>query len=181
MKKAVMFFAEGFEEVEALTTVDLLIRAGVDVQLVSIADSEIVKGSHGIGVQMNAKMGDVSVKDMDAALLPGGIPGTPNLKASEFVGTFIKDMYAAGKIVAAICAAPTVFGYLGIVKDKKVTSYPGTGDDIQCAEYLTDKVVIDGNVITSRGVGTAIDFALAIIGQLVSSDVAAKIKSDIVY
>lgn len=119
MKQAVMLFAEGFEEVEALMTADILMRGGVDLQLVSITEAIQVTGSHGITVSMDRTLAQISMEEQDAIILPGGMPGTRNLGASDRVTKALKQMNEAGKIVAAICAAPSVLGACGILEGKR--------------------------------------------------------------
>ena len=170
MKKAVMLFANGYEEVEALMTVDLLKRAGVDIRLVSINDEMTVTGSHGISVVMDTKLSHIQLKEEDAIIIPGGMPGTMNLGVDVAVTGALKQMNRDGKIVAAICAAPSVLGKCGILEGKRATCYPGFEDKLIGAEVVEEPVVVDGNVITSRGMGTAIDFGIfkeeKIIGKL---------------
>ncbi len=178
MSKVNMYFATGYEEVEALTVVDLLRRVGIEVDMVSISEDMVVTGSHGIGVNMD-KTFEASDKDVDMLILPGGIPGTPNLKAHSGLCDLIKSYNETGKYIAAICAAPTVFGALGLLENKSATCYPGMEEELCCKTPMSESVVIDGNIITSRGLGTAIDFALAIItvfkGRTVAEDLAGKI------
>ena len=181
MKKAVMLFANGYEEVEALMTVDLLKRAGVDIRLVSINDDMTVTGSHGISVTMDTKLSRIQLKEEDAIIIPGGMPGTNYLRDHEGLAELLKKQYEAGKWVAAICAAPSVFGGLGFLKDRKATSYPGCLDGIPVGEYTEEPVAVDGNVVTSRGVGTAIAFALKLIEVLISKEKADEIAASIVY
>ena len=184
MKKVMMFFAEGFEEVEALSVVDVLRRGGVDVEMSSIDNNEIVTGSHGIGVVMNRRMEEVSIDDIesfDGFLLPGGMPGTLNLKKSDKVRETICHANEKGKLLGAICAAPIVFGACDILKGKKATCYPGFEKDLTGAETTTDSVVVDGNIVTSRGVGTALDFGLTLLGILTDEENSKKIKESILH
>ncbi|MBQ0059563.1 MAG: DJ-1/PfpI family protein [Lachnospiraceae bacterium] len=182
MKKAYLFIANGSEEVEALTVVDLLRRADVDVNIVSIEESAAIEGSNGIRITADSLFADNDYADADLVVLPGGLPGTLHLKGHEALGELLKAKAADDKtIVSAICAAPTVLGYHGILADKKATCYPGCEGDLNAAQALTDKVVKDGQVITSRGIGTAIPFALALIKELVDEAKSAEIAAGIVF
>ena len=157
MKKAVMLFANGYEEVEALMTVDLLKRAGVDIRLVSINDEMTVTGSHGISVVMDTKLSHIQLKEEDAIIIPGGMPGTMNLGVDVAVTGALKQMNRVGKIVAAICAAPSVLGKCGILEGKRATCYPGFEDQLLGAEVVKEKAVTDGLAhITRIGDGEAV-------------------------
>ncbi|MBE0449619.1 MAG: DJ-1/PfpI family protein [Clostridia bacterium] len=162
----VVFFAEGFEEVEALGTVDVLRRAKIDVKMIGI-QSMTVKGSHGINVGMDGVFEDLgSVDDLECIVLPGGMPGTDNLKANDKVGKWLKNAEANGKYIAAICAAPIVLAHFGIMKGKKFTCYPGYEKDLPNHVHVSESVVTDGKLITARGVGVALEFGLEIVKHL---------------
>lgn len=141
----------------------------------------MVHGAHGINVQAEDLFEEVNFADADAIVLPGGLPGTTNLKQHEGVKRVVTDFAEKGKILAAICAAPTVLGDLGILKGKKITCYPSVETQIQGAVITKTTVAVDGNIITSRGVGTAIDFALELITVLVGREKALKVAESIVY
>lgn len=183
MKKTVMLFAEGYEEVEALMTVDLLRRAGVEVILAAVQpDTTLVVGSHGIGVKMDCTLDEVAWEKQDAVILPGGMPGTRYLGDSQAVCDALKQMNEAGKVVAAICAAPSVLGRCGILEGKKATCYPGFEEALTGATIRQDQpAVVDGNVVTSRGLGTSMEFGFALIEKLLSQDKAEEIRSQIVF
>ena len=181
MKKAVMLFANGYEEVEALMTVDLLKRAGVDIRLVSINDDMTVTGSHGISVAMDTKLSRIQLKEEDAIIIPGGMPGTMNLGVDVAVTGALKQMNRDGKIVAAICAAPSVLDKCGILEGKKATCYPGFEDKLTGAEIVNKAVVTDGNVITSRGLGTSMEFGFELIKKLISEEKAEEVREQIVF
>jgi 4-methyl-5(b-hydroxyethyl)-thiazole monophosphate biosynthesis len=177
-KKALVFLADGFEEVEAITPIDYLRRAGVTVITASISGGEMVKGSHNVGILADTTLEKLNANaaDWDAVVLPGGGLGSENLAASEGVGGFVKAMAAAGKLVCAICAAPAVaLAPLGVLKGRRFTCYPGMEDRTSGATWTADRVVVDGNIITSRGAGTAGEFAAAIIGKLVGEAEAEKV------
>lgn len=181
MKKAVMLFANGFEEVEALMTADILMRGGVEVTLASITEETEVTGSHGIRVGMDAVMEQVDFAGQDAVLIPGGMPGTLNLGDSKKVTGVLTEMHEAGKIVGAICAAPSVLGQCGILKGKRATCYPGFEEKLTGAEFVDEKAVVDGNVVTSRGLGTSMEFGFALLEVLVSKEKAEEIRKQIVF
>lgn len=181
MKKAVMLFAEGFETVEALMVVDILRRGGVEVTMASITDEETVRSAQGIEVGMDAVLGEVDLLTYDAIILPGGMPGTIHLGESEAVKKALLAMNEAGKIVSAICAAPGVLGKHGLLEGKKACSYPDHEVNLKGAEILRTPVVVDGNIVTSRGLGTAEEFAFALLTILVSEDKTRQIKEAIIY
>lgn len=179
MKKAYIFLANGHEEVEALTVVDLLRRAGLDIATVSIQDTKTVTSSHNVTYEADLLFSDVEGTMADLVVLPGGIPGTPNLRAYEPLMQMLREHHEAGKYVAAICAAPSVLAEIGILDGKKGTSYPGFGTKIE--QYVEAPVVVDGNVITGRGLGAAIDFSLALIELLADEQKAKEISASIMY
>lgn len=181
MKKIAVFFAEGFEEIEALTVVDLCRRAGIDTLMVSVAGQKAVTGSHKIAVAMDAAFEDVDFTQLDMIVLPGGMPGTKNLEAHSGLMTQVDAFYAAGKGVAAICAAPSILGHRGLLKGRKACSYPGFEKELEGAEVVYDSVAVSDHVITSRGMGCAIDFSLAIIEALCEKETAEKMAEAIIY
>ena len=181
MKKLGVFMADGCEEIEALTVVDLARRAGIEVAMISITGEKLVKGAHGINFQTDIPAEYMDFDMLDGIVLPGGMPGTLNLGANDYVQKIIAQFASEGKLVSAICAAPSVLGEAGLLKGKKATSYPGFEDKLIGAEICKEAVVVDGNIITSRGMGTAIDFALAIIEYLVDKETADKLSAGIIY
>lgn len=181
MAETAIFLAEGFEEIEALTVVDLLRRASIPCTMVSIDDSETVKGSHGIEVRADARFSDVDFDRLNMIILPGGGLGTQNLKKCEPLKEEIRDFDAARKPLAAICAAPTVFGEMGLLKGRKACCYPACESGLEGAEVTRQEVTVDGNYITSRGMGTAIPFGLAIIEYYQGNQAAAEMADKIVY
>ena len=180
MRSVYVFFADGFEEVEGLTAVDLLRRAGVDVKMVSIMGRLQITGAHNISVNTDILIEDIK-EEADMLVLPGGMPGTNYLREHEGLAELLKKQYKDGKWVAAICAAPSVLGGLGLLKDKKATSYPGCLEGILVGEYREEAVVVDDNVITSRGVGTAIAFALSLIEVLAGKAKSEEVAASIIY
>ena len=181
MKKLGVFMADGCEEIEALTVVDLARRAGIEVAMISITGEKLIKGAHGINFQTDIPAEYMDFDLLAGIVLPGGMPGTLNLGANEYVQKTIAEFAAGGKLVAAICAAPSVLGEAGLLQGKKATSYPGFEEKLLGAEICTESVVRDGNIITSRGMGTAIDFALAIIEYLMDKETADKLGESIIY
>lgn len=181
MAKAYVFLADGFETVEALAVVDILRRAGVETVTVGVSQKNELISAQKIVVRADKILDDEDYTDADIVFLPGGMPGTKNLEADDKVLTIIKKQYESGKIVAAICAAPSILGHLNILQGRKATCYPGFEKDLYGAKVMTDRVVEDGNVITSRGMGTAVDLGLTLIERLFGSEASGKIASGIQY
>lgn len=181
MAEAAIFIANGVEEIEALMVVDLLRRAGIGIDMVSIDGSYDITGSHRIGIKLDKLMDDVNWDELKILILPGGMPGTNNLKACTPLADKLKEFNNSGKLLAAICAAPTVLGVNGILEGRRATCYPGCEDNLHAGEYLTDSVVECDNVITSRGLGTAIDFAGAIIARLRDRNTADTVLKQVIY
>ncbi len=179
-KKVYIFLAEGFEEMEAITPLDLLRRVGVDAAFVSTTGKKAVTGAHGVTYQADLLFEEID-KTADALVLPGGMPGTLNLKAHEGLSKLLLDFFHERKWVCAICAAPMVLGGLGILQGKTATIYPGMEEHLIGATPVTDEVCVDGNVVTSRAPGTAIPFALKLAELFTDPAAAASLTSDIVY
>lgn len=175
-----LFLADGCEEVEALTTVDLLRRAEVEVQTVSIMGRRNIVSSHKIEIMADTTFEEIK-EEAEMLILPGGMPGTTNLAAHAGLDQIIREYAEQGRYLAAICAAPTVFGEKGLLTGKKATCYPGMEKGLTGANVSDEKVVVDGNVITSRGLGTAIDFALTLVEILKDKTLADSIAEKIVY
>jgi 4-methyl-5(b-hydroxyethyl)-thiazole monophosphate biosynthesis len=170
---------DGFEEIEALTVVDVLRRADVEVKTVSLNGYEYVESVHNIIVRSDLCFEDADYDNCSMIVLPGGIPGTEKLRNHKGLRKQLINFSEQGKFIAAICAAPTILGNLGILKGRKATSYPGMEDQLFGAIHFSDSVVIDGNLITSKGPGTAFEFGLAILriikGEEEENAVRAKI------
>lgn len=181
MGKIAVFFAEGYEEIEALTVVDICRRCSLTVDMVSVTRERVVHGSHGIGVQMDQVYEEIDFDRYDMLVLPGGMPGTKNLEAHQGLMEWVDRFYKEGKYIAAICAAPSIFGHRGILEGRRACSYPGFESHLKGAQVTAGPVEMDGNVITSRGMGTAIDFGLAIAGIFVGEEKAAGMAEAIVY
>ena len=181
-KTALVLLAEGFEEVEAVTPIDYLRRAGIAVTTVAVGESRAVKGARGVEITAETTLKDLAGQGKagacpwDAVVVPGGIPGAPNIAASREAGALIAGMAEAGKLVCAICASPAVvLAPLGILAGRKFTCYPGMEEKVPDGRWLEEPVVMDGNVVTSRGAGTSGLFAVAIIGRLLGEAEGAKI------
>jgi protein deglycase len=197
MARVLIPLAEGFEEIEAVTVIDLLRRAGIEVCIAKVAAAEgsaqgaspdadpagdgpnLVTGSHGIAVQADARLTELDDASFDMIVLPGGMPGAAHLKADSRVIAMLRSARERGAYVAAICAAPSVLAHAGLLDGRAATSFPGFLDaqsapDVQLS---TAPVVIDGGIITSRGPGTAIDFALTLIELLAGSHVRGETES----
>ncbi len=181
MSKIAIFFATGFEEIEALTVVDILRRAEESVEMVSITGERRVTSSHGVEVTADKVFSEVNFDETDVIVLPGGMPGTKNLEAfaplMEQVDAFVK----AGKLVTAICAAPSILGHRGHLKGKTACSFPTFEDHLEGADLKREPAVIDGNIITGRGMGAAIPFGLAILEKLQGKDAAEAMAEKIVF
>lgn len=177
---ALVILAEGHEEVEAITPIDIMRRAGINVIIAGLDKKEII-GAHGITTIADTLLEDIN-HDFEAIILPGGMPGTLNLCNSQKVLDLVKQISSnPNNLCAAICAAPLVLSKAGILNKKKFTCYPGTEEKIPEGKHFEDNVVIDGNIITSRGVGTAIDFSLAIVEYLVDTDTADILSNRIIF
>lgn len=181
MKQAYIFLAEGFEEIEGLTVVDLMRRADIDIQMVSIGTSRSVTGRSGIKVEADMLFDDMDTSKGDMFILPGGMPGTKYLGEHEGLEQVLTSAFESGKDLAAICAAPTIFAKYGFTDGKKATSYPGMDDEMKKSIYQTDSVVVDGNVITSRGLGTAISFSAVLIERMKDKNTSQQVLESIVY
>lgn len=174
-----VLLAEGFEEIEALEPVDIMRRAGLSVATVGIA-GKTVKGSHGISVNADLDIGGVDADAMEMLVLPGG-PGHELLDASNEVHYLINAAYSAGKYIAAICAAPSVIGKKGLLRDKKATCFPGYEDYLYGADICADKAVTDGKFITARGAGAAGEFGFEIVKALCGAETAEKLRKSMQY
>lgn len=177
MKKAIVFLANGFEEMEALGTVDILRRGGIEVTTVSITADPVVIGAHNIPVTADRTLDDVVYNDADALILPGGMPGASNLNESETVREVLLQQYREGRIVAAICAAPMVLGKLGLLKDRNATCYPGFESQLIGAHVTGEAVEVSGNVITGKGPGLVMNFALALVAAIKNDAVAEEVAA----
>jgi 4-methyl-5(b-hydroxyethyl)-thiazole monophosphate biosynthesis len=181
MAKVYLFLAEGFEEIEGLTVVDLLRRASIDITTVSITGDIHVTGSHQITTLADALFDEVDYSMADMLVLPGGLPGTNNLQEHDGLDLLLREFAAKDKKLAAICAAPRVLGSKGLLAGKNATCYPGNEDQLIGAKVMNTAVVKDGNITTSKGMGTAIDFSLSLIKTLRGPEEASRIAQAIQY
>lgn len=181
MSKIGIFMADGCEEIEGLTVVDVVRRAKMEIVMLSITGKKEVTSSHGVTFLADALAEETGYEDLDGIVLPGGMPGTKNLEHCEElmkqVDAFMKD----GKLVCAICAAPSILGHRGHLQGRKATVYPGMEGELTGAEWTADKAVTDGNIITARGMGCAIAFGLAIIEKLKGEQAADEMAQKVVY
>ncbi|MCM1107055.1 MAG: DJ-1/PfpI family protein [Blautia sp.] len=181
MSKIGIFMAEGCEEIEGLAVVDIARRAGIETEMISIADNVLVTGSHGITFQADTAKAQADFDSYDGLVLPGGMPGTLKLGADDTVQAMIRSFASEGKLVAAICAAPSVLGQAGLLEGKKATCHPGFEEKLTGASFLAEPVVVDGNIITSRGMGTAVAFALEIVRYFLDDAAVEKLRTGLVY
>lgn len=181
MSKIAVFLADGFEEIEALTVVDLCRRAGLDTDMVSIGETRKVTGSHGIPIDADLTFAEVDFDALDCIVLPGGMPGTKHLEAHTGLMQQVDHFFTSGKYIAAICAAPSIFGHRGILKGKRACCYPSFESHLEGAVVTAGPVEVDGKVVTSRGMGTAIDFGLALVELFVGKEKAEELAKGIVY
>jgi len=181
MSRTAIFFATGYEEIEALTVVDILRRAGEEITMVSVTDERSVTSSHGVEVTMDKVLSEVNFDETDVIVLPGGMPGTKNLEACAALMEQVDAFVQAGKTVAGVCAAPSILGHRGHLNGKKACSFPDMESQLEGAEVLREPAVIDGNIITGRGMGAAIPFGLAILEKLQGKEAAEAMGRKIVY
>lgn len=165
MKTALILFSEGSEELEAVTVVNILRRAGVGVTLAGL-EAGVLRGSRSTAIVPDTTLDEAQKHGYDMVVLPGGQPGTSHLRSDTRVLNLVRQMHAQGKYVAAICAAPSVLAAAGLLDGKRATCYPGSLDDFPKVHLQPAAVVEDGTLITSRGPGTAMDFALALVERL---------------
>ncbi len=181
MSKIAVFLAEGYEEIEALAVVDVCRRCGISVDMVSVYGQQWVKGSHGISVQADVSFEQADFGGYDMLVLPGGKLGTENLEAHRGLMEKVDEFFRDGRYIAAICAAPSIFGHRGILKGRRACCYPSFESHLEGAQVTQGPVEISDHVITSRGMGTAIDFGLAIAGILCGGRKAEEMAEAIVY
>lgn len=176
MKTIFVFLADGFEEIEALAPVDILRRAGLSVKTVSVMDEQVVAGAHGVPVLADVMFDEINAEDAEMILLPGGLPGATNLDAHQGLSQMILDFAKEEKPLVAICAAPLVFGNRGLLEGKKATCYPGFDTYLKGAQYTAALVEKDGNFITGKGPGAAMEFAFAIVEKYCGMDKVNELK-----
>ena len=180
MKHVFVHLAEGFEEVEALAVVDILRRAEIKVTMVSVTDNLLVTGAHHIVVKADVLFDQANYANADMLFLPGGIPGANNLEAHQGLRGHLETFNADKKFLAAICAAPYILGKLNFMHGKKATCYPGFESYLAGAELSDEKAVVDGHIITGKGIGASFDFALLLVEKLVTKEVANALRTKMV-
>ncbi|KAK7586223.1 hypothetical protein V9T40_004099 [Parthenolecanium corni] len=183
-KKCIALLAEGSEELELVASVDVLRRAGFDVTVAGVDGSDSVKCSRNVVICPDVSLSEVVNNDYDLVVIPGGLGGVKKFQQSELVRDLLKKQEDSGRVIAAICAGPTVLKTFSIALKKKLTSYPSVKNELVndgSYDYSEDKVVVDGNLITSRGPGTAIDFALAIVKKFFGEETRSKIAKGLLY
>ena len=182
--RVLVFLADGFEEIEALTPVDVLRRAGIETTTIAVTGgfSRYVEGSHGITVRADVVDTDFIIDDKsyDMIVLPGGMPGAKNLDSSTIVDRFVRRAHERGKYLAAICAAPMILGKRGFLNSKKAVCYPGFEEFLKGATVTDKRVERDGRIITACGMGAALEFALEIVSALEGRETAEKIASGVI-
>ena len=181
MSDIYVFLAEGFEEIEALTPVDICRRASLDVKTVSINDSRIVTGSHGIPVTADLTLSEADFQGTKMLVLPGGMPGTNHLEACGPLMEALDAFHREGKFIGAICAAPRILGHRGILNGHRACCFPGNEEALAGAEVVFEPAVISGKIVTGRGMGCAVDFSLAIVELLLGKENAQTIREKIVF
>ncbi|XP_074098092.1 protein dj-1beta [Cotesia typhae] len=181
-KTAIVLMADGAEEMEAVITADVLRRAGIDVTIASITGNDCIKCSRDVKICADTQLDAVKNNSFDVVILPGGLGGSKALASSKEVGELLKKQESEGRVIAAICAAPTALKAHGIAPGKQVTSYPAMKDQlVDYYKYLEDIVVTDGNIITSRGPATAYAFGLAIVEKLLNKEAALPVAKGMLY
>ncbi len=181
MAKVYEFMANGTEEIEALTVIDVLRRGGVDARMVSITGSEYIESSHGIVIKCDTTIEQADLSDADFLLLPGGLPGSTNLLEHEGVREALMKQAADGKRIGAICAAPMVLGDLGLLRGKRATCYPGFEKYMDGAEYTQDIFTVDGNIITGCGPAATLPYSYAILEMLTDRETAEGLKEGMMF
>lgn len=181
MAQALIFLAPGYEEVEMLTVVDLLRRSHISIDMVSITDSLEVTSSHNVTIKADKLFQEADFDEADMIILPGGIPGTPNLLAYQPLTDKIREFAAQKKWLSAVCAAPTIYDELRLYQGRRATCYPSFAEKLSDAVYVKQPVVVDDIFITSRGAGTTIEFAAAIVERFAGKDAAKEVLDAIIY
>lgn len=180
-KRAFVFIADGFEEIEAIATIDILRRAGIDAQSVSIHQDKLVNGAHYMTLLCDKLISEVIGETADLLVLPGGLRGDENVMNCQLLHELLLTQYEAGRAVAAICAAAIVLGQLGILKGHRATCYPGFENQLNGAVHSTAGVEVDGKVITGKGPAYTFDFALALVRYLLGEEAGKKVSNDLLY
>lgn len=181
MDKICVFFATGFEEIEALTVVDLLRRSQIDTVMVSVTGDKNVTSSHNVTVVTDALLEEIDFDEVSMIVLPGGMPGTTNLEACTVLMEQVEKFYAEGRYISAICAAPSILGHRGMLQGRNACAFPDFESHLEGACVTQNAVEVSEHVITSRGMGCAIDFGLAIVAKLLGESKANELAGKIIY
>ena len=176
-----VFLATGFEDIEAIAPVDIMRRAGLEVQTVSITGEEIVTSAHGVGIASDLLLSDVDFSSAEMLVLPGGLPGSTNLDACKHLTEAIKRHFESGGPIAAICAAPLVYGHLGLLKGRRATCYPGVERELAGATYTAAIVERDGNIITGKGPAAAFEFGYTIVDFFLGEGASQPLRQGMIY
>ena len=179
--KVFVFLADGFEEIEAIAPIDILRRADIDVSIISINSEKTVRGAHGIKIIADFVFSEADFSNIDLLFLPGGMPGTANLDAHAGLKELIIKQHEQGKNIAAICAAPSILGKMDLLLGKEAICYPGFENQLKGANLSDKKVVKSDKIITGKGAGVAIEFALKLVEELKSKAIADKVSDSICY
>ena len=171
-----ILLATGFEEIEAVTTIDILRRCGLEVKILSVTGARMITGAHGIAVNADGLLRKSTIVESECIILPGGMPGVTNLQASDCLRKCTQNQLVQGRLVAAICAAPMALGAWGLLEGKTVTCYPSCQSGLNGGKYLRKRVIRDGNLITANGPGSASDFAFEIALALRGEEVVKQVK-----
>ena len=176
-----IFLATGFEDIEAIAPVDILRRAGLAVQTVSITGEQVVVSAHGVGIAADIMLEDADLAKAEMLVLPGGLPGSTNLDACQPLREAIVRHHEAGKAIAAICAAPLVFGHLGLLQGCRATCYPGVSTELWGADYSTALVEADGRIITGKGPAAAFEFGYTIVDFFLGEGASLPLRQGMIY
>lgn len=176
-----VFLATGFEDIEAIAPVDIIRRAGLEVQTVSITGERVVMSAHGVGIMADLLLSEVDFSKAKMLVLPGGLPGATNLDACKPLTDAIKQHHEAGGAIAAICAAPLVFGHLGLFEGRRATCYPGFESELRGADYTAAIVEQDGNIITGKGPGAAFEFGYTIVDFFLGEGASQPLRQGMIY
>jgi 4-methyl-5(b-hydroxyethyl)-thiazole monophosphate biosynthesis len=175
MTRACVLLAPGFEEIEAVTIIDVLRRAEIDTRAVGV-EGKAVEGSHGIALRADVSLDELATEPWDLVVLPGGMPGAKHLRDSPAVQRLLRAQHASGRRLAAICAAPIALSAAEVLTGRRATSYPSFAEQLRCGEYREEAVVVDGPIITSRGPATALEFALRLVRELCGAEREATLR-----
>lgn len=176
-----VFLADGFEEIEALTTIDILRRCGLEVQIVSATGTRLIHGAHNMSIMAEAVFRKNEISQSEGLIFPGGMPGARNLLQHEGLRKTLIQHNENKKLIAAICAAPMVLGKNGILRERHATCYPGFEEELIGATYVNEMVVEDEHIITAKGPGATVEFAFAIASRFVDATMVECVKSDMLY